>query len=141
MDDIARRTKQKRRDLFLEAAARRGDMTAEIVEKDFWVCWTLKHVFELGPTPAQLVFKGGTSLSKAYGLIERFSEDIDLSLSRADLGFIDDKNLYNAPQARRNNDASRSWSKPVNRRSPRTCCWAFALGSPRSSGRKVRTRN
>ena len=62
-----------------------------IIEKDFWVCWTLKRLFELQqdgcPT---LVFKGGTSLSKAYGAIRRFSEDIDLSFDRADLGYTGD---------------------------------------------------
>lgn len=48
-----------------------------MVEKDFWVSWTLSVLFahpEFGP---QLVFKGGTSLSKVFGVIERFSEDID----------------------------------------------------------------
>ena len=72
--------------LFTQAANRYGT-TPEVMEKDFWVTWTLKHLFDLGLSPAQLVFKGGTSLSKVYGLIERFSEDVDLSLSREDLGF------------------------------------------------------
>lgn len=57
-----------------------------IPEKDFWVCWTLSKLFSLGGLPS-LLFKGGTSLSKAFGLIDRFSEDIDISLNRADLGF------------------------------------------------------
>jgi predicted nucleotidyltransferase component of viral defense system len=81
MDDVARMKPGDRRDLFTEAAARRGNISAVVIEKDFWVCWTLKHIFALGPAPAQLIFKGGTSLSKVYGVIERFSEDIDLSLS------------------------------------------------------------
>lgn len=96
MDGIARSGADERRELFAEAAAQRGDVSAEIVEKDFWVCWTLKHVFGLGPAPAQLIFKGGTSLSKVYGVIERFSEDIDLSLSRDDLGFTGEKDPYQA---------------------------------------------
>ncbi len=54
--------------------------TSAIVEKDFWVCWTLKHLFEHPELSKQLIFKGGTSLSKVYGLIDRFSEDIDLVL-------------------------------------------------------------
>lgn len=87
MDAIARMDAGDLADLFREVEKRRGDITAEIIEKDFWVCWTLKHVFGLGPAPAQLIFKGGTSLSKVYGVIDRFSEDIDLSLSREDLGF------------------------------------------------------
>ena len=56
-------------------------------EKDFWVCWTLKRVFSVEAPPAGLLFKGGTSLSKVYKVIERFSEDIDLSFDRGGLGF------------------------------------------------------
>jgi hypothetical protein len=50
------------------------------MEKDFWVCWLLGILFE-SEFAADLVFKGGTSLSKVFGVIDRFSEDIDLSLS------------------------------------------------------------
>jgi hypothetical protein len=104
MDDVARRSAEERRDLFTEAAAQWGNIAPEVMEKDFWVCWTLKHIFDLGPPPAHLVFKGGTSLSKVFGVIERFSEDIDLSLSREDLGFIGDRNPYDAP-SRKKQDA------------------------------------
>ncbi|MEJ7639538.1 MAG: nucleotidyl transferase AbiEii/AbiGii toxin family protein, partial [Singulisphaera sp.] len=90
-----------RRDLFNEAAGRRGDISAGVIEKDFWVCWTLKHIFALGPAPAQLIFKGGTSLSKVYGVIERFSEDIDLSISREDLGFVGDRDPYKAASGKK----------------------------------------
>ena len=103
MDDVARMPAAELRELFTEAANRYGS-TPEVMEKDFWVTWTLKHVFDLGPSPAQLVFKGGTSLSKVYGLIERFSEDIDLSLSREDLGFGGEKDPYRAP-SRKKQDA------------------------------------
>lgn len=54
--------------------------SAAVVEKDFWVCWTLKHIFEHPELSRILIFKGGTSLSKVHGLIDRFSEDIDLIL-------------------------------------------------------------
>jgi len=66
----------ERRDLFVGAAARlRTD--EQNIEKDFWVCWTLDALFnELEAGGPRLLFKGGTSLSKGYGLIERFSEDI-----------------------------------------------------------------
>jgi hypothetical protein len=101
MDDVARMEPRDRGDLFKEAAARRGDISAGVIEKDFWVCWTLKHVFALSPDPAHLIFKGGTSLSKAYGVIERFSEDIDLSLNREDLGFVGDRDPYKASSAKR----------------------------------------
>jgi len=72
-----------------ETAARRG-LLAVMVEKDFWVSWTLAVLFahpEFGP---QLVFKGGTSLSKVFGVIQRFSEDIDLSVSPAFLGISEE---------------------------------------------------
>ena len=56
------------------------------MEKDFWVCWTLHALYRERPAGGpRLLFKGGTSLSKAYGLIERFSEDIDITVFRDDL--------------------------------------------------------
>lgn len=76
----------ERRDLFLSAAARLGT-AVQNVEKDFWVCWTLDALFNgLQPGGPRLLFKGGTSLSKAFGLITRFSEDIDITVFREDLG-------------------------------------------------------
>ena len=86
MDDVARLPISDRTDLFA-ATARRRALTAAIIEKDFWVCWTLKRIFTLPNPPAGLLFKGGTSLSKVFGVIERFSEDVDLSFDRAGLGF------------------------------------------------------
>jgi hypothetical protein len=56
------------------------------IEKDWWVVQTLGMVFQMEASPF-LVFKGGTSLSKAWGLIERLSEDIDLTLDREFLGY------------------------------------------------------
>lgn len=74
-----------RRDLFLATAARIGT-TVQNVEKDFWVCWTLDALFNgLPPGGPRLLFKGGTSLSKGYGLTERFSEDIDITVFRTDI--------------------------------------------------------
>ncbi|RWC94621.1 MAG: nucleotidyl transferase AbiEii/AbiGii toxin family protein [Mesorhizobium sp.] len=56
------------------------------VEKDFWVCWTLNSLYHERPAgEPRLLFKGGTSLSKGYGLIQRFSEDIDVTVFRDDL--------------------------------------------------------
>ena len=78
-------TSRDRLDLFLTTASRLGAPVGN-VEKDFWVCWTLNALY--GERPAggpRLLFKGGTSLSKAYGLIERFSEDIDITVFRDDL--------------------------------------------------------
>lgn len=55
-------------------------MRPEVIEKDFWVCFMLDHLFHECEYKDAFVFKGGTSLSKAYHVIERFSEDIDLIL-------------------------------------------------------------
>jgi hypothetical protein len=70
------------RRLYIEQAAARRNVSAVILEKDFWVSWLLGLLFQSEFAEA-LVFKGGTSLSKVFGVIERFSEDIDLSLSPA----------------------------------------------------------
>lgn len=79
MESVARLSAAERRELFAETAARKG-MTPAIVEKDFWVCWTLGRLFAHPDLSRLLMFKGGTSLSKVFNLIERFSEDIDLIL-------------------------------------------------------------
>lgn len=74
-----------RLDLFLATANRLGAPVGN-VEKDFWVCWTLNALYHERPAGGpRLLFKGGTSLSKAYGLIRRFSEDIDVTVFRDDL--------------------------------------------------------
>jgi Nucleotidyl transferase AbiEii toxin, Type IV TA system len=71
--------------LFVATAARLGT-TVQNVEKDFWVCWVLDALFNgLAAEGPRLLFKGGTSLSKGHGLIERFSEDIDITVFRADI--------------------------------------------------------
>ena len=72
MDGVARFDARRRAGLFDEAGARRG-VSSIIIEKDFWVCWALKHLFGHADAGA-FIFKGGTSLSKAFGVIRRFSE-------------------------------------------------------------------
>jgi hypothetical protein len=57
-----------------------------ITEKDFWVCWLLGLIFSTPELGGNAVFKGGTSLSKVFGVINRFSEDVDLGLSPESLG-------------------------------------------------------
>lgn len=79
MESVARLSSDQRRELAAETAARKG-MTPAIAEKDFWVCWTLDRLFAHPELSSLLMFKGGTSLSKVFKLIERFSEDIDLIL-------------------------------------------------------------
>lgn len=84
--EVIAATDAERRDVFLSTAGRLGT-AVENVEKDFWVCWTLDALFNSsqGAQP-RLLFKGGTSLSKSFGLIDRFSEDIDITVFRSDLG-------------------------------------------------------
>jgi hypothetical protein len=91
MDKVALLPAEDRAALFGETSAARG-VADTIIEKDFWVCWSLRRLFGLPTgTTASLVFKGGTSLSKAFGAIRRFSEDIDLSFDRAELGYKGDR--------------------------------------------------
>ena len=77
--------KNSKKVVFEEISKRIG-MVSNAIEKDWWVVQTLGLIFEMD-CAERLVFKGGTSLSKAWGLINRFSEDIDLALDRRYLGF------------------------------------------------------
>lgn len=86
---------QNRRKLIFEQADAKMNLAPVSVEKDFWVCWTLEKLFKL-TCGNQLTFKGGTSLSKAWGLIERFSEDIDITIHRDFLGFGGDRAPHEA---------------------------------------------
>ena len=86
MDEFARMKAEDRADVFQETARTRK-INTPIIEKDFWVCWALKRVFLLEGMPAGLLFKGGTSLSKVFRAIDRFSEDVDLSFDRSGLGY------------------------------------------------------
>lgn len=79
MEGIATWSEADRADLVREASAIKK-LAPEIVEKDFWVCWSLGRLFGSAAMAGKILFKGGTSLSKVFGLIERFSEDVDLVL-------------------------------------------------------------
>lgn len=87
------------RRLYIEQAALRRSTSAVVLEKDFWVCWLLGIVFS-SEFAGSLVFKGGTSLSKVFGVIDRFSEDIDLSLAPEFLGL---------PPARTSRNQANKW--------------------------------
>lgn len=87
------------RRLYIEQAAVRRNLSPVILEKDFWVCWLLGILFE-SEFASHLVFKGGTSLSKVFGAIDRFSEDIDLSLS---------PEFLNLPQAGTSRNQAQKW--------------------------------
>ncbi len=86
MLEFARLPLDQRVPYFQEVANRRG-LTRLIVEKDFWVCFSLRLLFSTPALADKFVFKGGTSLSKVFGIIKRFSEDIDLSVDPDWLGF------------------------------------------------------
>lgn len=68
-----------RKEVFQAVSTEKG-LRPEIIEKDFWVCFMLNHLFQESKYEGLFVFKGGTSLSKAYHAIKRFSEDIDMIL-------------------------------------------------------------
>ncbi|MDE3211638.1 MAG: nucleotidyl transferase AbiEii/AbiGii toxin family protein [Bacteroidota bacterium] len=78
-------TDQNRLNIFLETAKRKS-LNESSIEKDWWVVHTLSVIFSMNSANA-LIFKGGTSLSKGWNLIQRFSEDLDLALDREFLGF------------------------------------------------------
>jgi hypothetical protein len=84
-----------RRDV-LEVVATESGLPPAIIEKDVWICWSLAEVFSNG-AGVPMAFKGGTSLSKVFGAIDRFSEDLDITL-----GFMqsDDK----LPESRNQRD-------------------------------------
>ncbi|MDP8212319.1 MAG: nucleotidyl transferase AbiEii/AbiGii toxin family protein [Candidatus Zapsychrus exili] len=93
MDGVARLAQRERDELFNETVSKRGDMPFVIIEKDFWVCWALEKIFTIKDPPLNIIFKGGTTLSKVFNVINRFSEDIDLSILRDDLGFSGNKDV------------------------------------------------
>jgi hypothetical protein len=105
---------EERRRTICEQAQDKLGLPPATIEKDFWVCWTLKKLFDLPEWGAHLTFKGGTSLSKGWALIERFSEDIDIVINRDALGFGGDKASDRAPsrkQTRKRLDALKAASQ------------------------------
>ena len=110
MREIAKRSSSDRQALFLNTARQSG-MNEAIVEKDFWVCWTLDYLFHQSPWKKHFVFKGGTSLSKSWHLIKRFSEDIDLILDWRLLGYE-----HEDPWKKRSNTGQDSFNEGVNRK-------------------------
>lgn len=110
MQKIAKINENDRKALFRNTAAKMG-MTDAIVEKDFWVCYILDYLFHRSVWKDNIAFKGGTSLSKAYGLIERFSEDIDLILDWRVIGYG-----LNEPWQERSNTKQDAFNKEANAR-------------------------
>ena len=79
MKKVAKFSNEERQELF-QATAQKMGIRPDVIEKDFWVCFMLDHLFHDCEYKNAFVFKGGTSLSKSYHVIKRFSEDIDLIL-------------------------------------------------------------
>ena len=105
MRNVARLPESDRRELFRNTADKMG-LNDAIVEKDFWVCFTLDYLFHRCPWKDAITFKGGTSLSKAFNLISRFSEDIDLILDWRVLGYGGDE-----PWGKRSNTKQDAFNK------------------------------
>ena len=95
MNELLSMASDRRQQVFEQAAARMN-LAAVGMEKDFWVCWILDKLFRLS-SGQHLTFKGGTSLSKAWQLIERFSEDVDITIHRDALGFDGENAPHAAP--------------------------------------------
>ena len=108
MRKIAKLNEKDRRALFHNTAAKMG-MTDAIIEKDFWVCFMLDYLFHRFKWKDNIAFKGGTSLSKSFGLIERFSEDIDLILDWRVIGYEKDE-----PWQERSNTKQDTFNKEAN---------------------------
>ncbi len=102
MDTFPALPLSRRRELCLAASAALG-LDAASIEKDFWVCWTLRELFALPGIGQHLTFKGGTSLSKCWKIIERFSEDIDVVIDRESLGFGGEQAPERAPSSKKRN--------------------------------------
>lgn len=112
----------------LSVAADQSGRPAHLLEKDVWVVWALA-AFYGSPLGEHLVFKGGTSLSKAYGVIRRFSEDVDLTYDiRAIAPDLVGKNGEALPKTR---SEERRWSSEVRRRLPE---WVAGVAQPIIAG-------
>lgn len=86
MDDYLIQPVDRQRIIWEQAQAQLN-LPDTSLEKDYWVCWTLRELFSLPEWGPRITFKGGTSLSKCWGLINRFSEDIDIVIDKSFLGF------------------------------------------------------
>ena len=95
MKNVAILSNDERQELFRNTADKMGLHDA-IIEKDFWVCYTLDYLFHRSKWKKCRAFKGGTSLSKAFHLIHRFSEDIDLILDWQVIGYRKDNKAVKA---------------------------------------------
>lgn len=134
MDAFLDLSAEERVDAYRLAEARIS-LPAASIEKDFWICRTLREVFSLPEIGEHLTFKGGTSLSKGWKLIERFSEDLDITVDRAHLGFGGEAAPEAAPSA--NQRARRLESLQTACRDFAQAVLAPALGPRLPGGRLI----
>jgi len=99
------------RALLIRETSRISGIAEAIIEKDFWVCFMLEHLFNKSVFKNDILFKGGTSLSKCYSVIQRFSEDIDIILNWKVLGYDD-----NEPWHERSNTAQEKLNEEINQK-------------------------
>jgi predicted nucleotidyltransferase component of viral defense system len=74
----------------LKLVAQKTGLPQAAIEKDYWVTLVLLAFFSLPPAKTHFAFKGGTSLSKGWQIIERFSEDVDLAIDKEFFGYADE---------------------------------------------------
>jgi hypothetical protein len=97
---------EKRRNFYFQQASDVLGLSNAAIEKDFWVVWVLSRLFTSDILAPNILFKGGTSLSKVFGLIDRFSEDIDLILNW-------DEVVTEDPMAERSNSKQDRFNKAI----------------------------
>jgi hypothetical protein len=114
------------RRLLIEQVAARQNVVPVIVEKDFWVCWLLRVLFAC-PLAVPLIFKGGTSLSKVFAVIARFSEDVDLAIPPALLGLVENELEDTLDEAR----SSSQRTKQLRQLDSRCAAWVKEELQPR----------
>ena len=135
MQSFVALTENEQREVY-EAAAPTLGLPAVSVEKDLWVTWTLRELFALPEWGAQLTFKGGTSLSKCWKLIDRFSEDIDVVIDRAFLGFGGEtlsgkkhRKLRDVCQSKIRDDLAPALRDRLAARLPKSAKWSLELAT------------
>ena len=115
-----------------ESTADEMDVTGELIEKDFWVCAVLDVMFNVISPEYKgdelFLFKGGTSLSKCFNKINRFSEDIDIVVSRQFLGFHGE----NDPLAIGHNFPSKNKRKAAIKKLVEACSTYITVGLKRN---------
>lgn len=79
MADVFMKLEPRDREEILRGLATQIGLSASVLEKDVWICWVLQHLFTM-PDALKMTFKGGTPLSKVFGVIHRFSEDLDVTI-------------------------------------------------------------